>query len=151
MRVNAEMVGTHTTDADTDSTGPTAKLNAPPSAGLHLDVLYDRHLTILAFLWLVMLGVAVAALPRLGEPEPLPPAPATINPNVASWQDLTVLPRIGETRAKQIIRYRESATPAAGVGTPGRAFSCAADLAQVRGIGPKTVQRISPFLRFDER
>src|SRR5688500_19648708 len=31
-----------------------------------------------------------------------------IDPNVATWQELAVLPQIGEKRAKGIVSYRES-------------------------------------------
>lgn len=74
---------------------------------------------------------------------------STIDPNRAPWCEFTVLPRIGESLARRITEYR---TEASG-GTDGDArppvFQSAADLDEVRGIGPKTVLRIAPFLRFD--
>ena len=54
-----------------------------------------------------------------------------------------MLPRIGEHLARRVVRFRELG---AGVATP--VFCRPADLEGVRGIGPKTVQRISPFLEF---
>jgi len=75
----------------------------------------------------------------------------TVEPNLVPWWELTVLPRIGETKARQIVTYRE--TPVSG-GVKGRtppAFRTPGDLARVRGIGPKTVTRIAPYLRFESK
>lgn len=77
-----------------------------------------------------------------------------INPNTAPWWELTVIPGLGEVTAKRIVEFREARRPA-GRNPEGRlvgaseAFGCAADLQQVRGIGPKTVQRMQPFLTFE--
>lgn len=84
-----------------------------------------------------------------------------LNPNLASVADLTLLPGIGETRARDIVAYRDehrhahhaadghraSQRPA---NAASRAFRQASDLADVYGIGPKTVQRIAPHLRFSD-
>jgi competence protein ComEA len=69
-----------------------------------------------------------------------------INPNTAPWWELTALPRIGEVTARAIVAHRKAAATAPSA-TP--AFTRAEDLAAVRGIGPKTVARIAPHLRFD--
>jgi DNA uptake protein ComE-like DNA-binding protein len=70
-----------------------------------------------------------------------------INPNTASWQMLTCLPAIGEVKARRIVRYRrEEATGPDQPNTP--VFKKPADLEAVYGIGPKTVQKISPYLKF---
>lgn len=55
-----------------------------------------------------------------------------INLNTATSQQLQTLPRIGPATAKRIIEYRE---------TSGR-FSSVEDLANVKGIGQKTLERI---------
>lgn len=81
------------------------------------------------------------------EPAPARPALSTIDPNTAPWWELTVLPGIGEQRARAIVAFRE-ATAKAGAATV--VFRSAEDLAQVRGIGPRTVERIKPHLRFPE-
>jgi hypothetical protein len=80
----------------------------------------------------------------------VPPTIAGVNPNTAPWQELTVLPRIGETIACRIVSYRESLSEAAWDPGPGKAFRRPADLTDVRGIGPITVRRVAPYLHFDD-
>jgi predicted flap endonuclease-1-like 5' DNA nuclease len=78
-----------------------------------------------------------------GNPQALP---STVDPNTAPWWELTVLPRIGEVTAKKIVAYRVAAASSRSEVSP--VFRRAADLEQVSGIGPKTVRRIEPYLRF---
>lgn len=73
----------------------------------------------------------------------------TVEPNLAPWWELTVLPRIGETKARTIVTYRDTTRNGEGVGATPPAFQTPGDLARVRGIGPKTVARIAPYLRFE--
>ena len=105
--------------------------------------------TTLVILWAV---AGVAGL-RAGEPcdsvVPVAPAVDTVDPNTAPWWELTVLPRIGESTARRIVEYREAGPPTDTEAASG-AFQRAADLERVRGIGPKTVQRIAPYLRFPD-
>ncbi len=56
--------------------------------------------------------------------------------NRASWPELAQLPNIGETLARRIIASRDSAGP----------FRDHDDLQRVRGIGPKTLAQIKPYL-----
>jgi DNA uptake protein ComE-like DNA-binding protein len=109
-----------------------------------------RYLTLFAFLWLVLLGAAAAVGPGPGKQQPPHPARATINPNVAPPLELTILPRIGEATAAEIVHYREGIYRRAREDNAVRAFTCPADLARVRGIGPKTVRRITSYLSFGE-
>lgn len=74
---------------------------------------------------------------------------STIDPNQAPWYEFTVLPRIGESLARRITAYRTEASHRTGDGARSPVFHSAADLDDVRGIGPKTVLRIAPHLRFD--
>jgi len=92
---------------------------------------------------------------QIGEPIAVEPAlvdqvDRRIDPNTASWAELTALPGIGETLARRIVRYRESRAGAGALAPtrPAVVFRCPEDLAQVRGIGPKTVARIAPYLKF---
>ena len=53
------------------------------------------------------------------------------------------LPNIGPARAEAIIAYRMS------VAGDRPAFEKPEDMEKVKGIGPKTVERMRPWLRFD--
>ena len=68
-----------------------------------------------------------------------------IDPNVATWQELAVLPQIGEKRAKEIIAYREAFVAR----QPDRvAFARPQDLTNVKGIGDAVVETLRPHLMF---
>ena len=68
-----------------------------------------------------------------------------IDPNTATWQELAVLPQIGEKRAKEIIAYREAFV----AGKPdAAAFTRPQDLMAVKGIGPAMVETLRPHLTF---
>lgn len=71
-----------------------------------------------------------------------PPVPLIecVNPNTDSLGSLMRLEGIGPVRALQIIQHRWQAQ------TP---FQQTEDLDQVSGIGPKTISKIAPFIRFD--
>ena len=56
----------------------------------------------------------------------------TVNINTASAQELSLLPGVGEKTAQLIIAARP--------------FQSAADLARVKGIGPKKVEKLSAFV-----
>lgn len=56
--------------------------------------------------------------------------------NSAPWQELVLLPGVGETLAMRIIESRDTDGP----------FVEAADLLRVRGIGPATLERLRPYL-----
>lgn len=77
-----------------------------------------------------------------------------------------MLPRIGEGIARRIVHYREAADDSDLIPVRTDAhrpdemaphlpqppvFTDTEDLAAVRGIGPKTIQRIRLYLRFDPR
>jgi competence protein ComEA len=65
-----------------------------------------------------------------------------IDPNVASRSELMLLPRIGPALADYIIEYRESRAPEI-------AFRRAEELDNVYRIGPATVEKLRPHLRFN--
>jgi len=69
-----------------------------------------------------------------------------INPNDASPASLVRLPGIGVSRAAAIVAYRENFSEQNG-NKP--AFKNCDDLQKVKGIGPKTAQNISQWLKFE--
>ena len=61
----------------------------------------------------------------------------TIDPNVASAEELDRLPGVGASKALRIVRERDENGP----------FASVEDLARVTGLGPKSVERLKPHLR----
>jgi len=57
--------------------------------------------------------------------------------NSADWPELVQLPAIGKTLARRIVESRQKDGP----------FLDHKDLRRVRGIGPKTLETIRPYLR----
>lgn len=57
--------------------------------------------------------------------------------NEAQWPELSVLPGIGEALARRIVESRDAQGP----------FADLEDLRRVRGIGPKTLDQMRPYLR----
>lgn len=88
-----------------------------------------------ALFWWVRQGGICGGLVRWEQGE-LREARFLVDVNTASWPELSQLPRIGETLARRIIAHREEHGP----------FCCPDDLMKVRGIGPKTVDLLRPFL-----
>jgi hypothetical protein len=143
---------------DTNSASPTQ----PEDSSDHTARTEHRSpptlMPVVALLWLIMLP-AWAALPT-GEPPPPRPTRRTVNPNTASWWELAALPRIGPTTAHRIIEYRtqhaaHGVSENVGANPPAlqpecapRAFVQASDLINIRGIGPKTLLQIGPYLDF---
>ena len=60
-----------------------------------------------------------------------------IDLNSADWPELMILPDLGETRARQIVQWRQQHGP----------FHVHDDLLNIRGIGPRTLEKIRPHLR----
>jgi competence protein ComEA len=69
-----------------------------------------------------------------------------INPNVAPAASLVRLHGIGIVKARQIELYRQQVS---SFGTDTKAFKNVTDLDKVSGIGPKTVQNMRNFLKFE--
>lgn len=63
-----------------------------------------------------------------------------IDVNTATWVEWIQLPNIGETLARRIIEDRERHGP----------FESVEDLQRVKGIGPKTIENLRPYLRIGE-
>lgn len=97
-------------------------------------------------------ALGLARAPRRPEPVREPravPAPSEaaeplvrggrIDLNEASAADLELLPRIGPTLARRVVTDRERNGP----------FAAIEDLARVRGIGPRTLERLRPLVRVE--
>ena len=76
---------------------------------------------------------------RLVEVERADPQTAAfqVDPNTADWPELIQLPGIGPTLAQRIVQSRRADGP----------FLDHEDIKRVRGIGPKTLDQIRPYLR----
>jgi competence protein ComEA len=101
--------------------------------------------SIVAVLVLLALGGMAAYWIALGGPkgeliEIDRAAPLTaryqVDINKAGWPELAELPDVGETLARRIVESRTSAGP----------FHDHSDLLRVRGVGPRTLERLKPFL-----
>ncbi len=68
-----------------------------------------------------------------------------INPNSATAAELATLPSIGPTKAEAIVAYREKHRAA-----DRKPFETAEDLTRIRGIGPKTIEKLRSRVRFDD-
>lgn len=89
------------------------------------------HIITLALLTLAISGVALAdAAPAGGA------AAGVVNINTASASELALLPRVGEKAAQRIIDYRKEHGP----------FKKPADLMQVKGVGAKSFELMSPYV-----
>lgn len=60
-----------------------------------------------------------------------------VNVNTAGLTELTDLPGIGEAKAKAILEYRNQHGP----------FKSVADLDKVKGIGPKMLEKMKPYIQ----
>lgn len=94
---------------------------------------------------LFSIGFAVTSLAGFKEPSGIQ-LEGRINPNDAPIASMIRLPGIGVARAEGIVAYREDLIKEDG---NGRAFRSSDDLQKVKGIGPKTVQNISEWLKFE--
>jgi competence ComEA-like helix-hairpin-helix protein len=99
----------------------------------------SRVLIVLAALALIAMGIRTAHHYGWGrDPVAVVPSGAASLPpidlNKATWQDLTLLPGIGEVRARRIVAYRERVGE---IRDPG-------ELAGISGISAALIERIRP-------
>jgi competence protein ComEA len=90
--------------------------------------------------WLIILAVLVvlivlAVVIFRGDPSSRP-----LDPNTASAAELITLPEVGPEMAQLIIEKRAD-----------KPFTKADDLLDVKGIGPKTLAKIKPRLKFETK
>lgn len=88
----------------------------------------------------MLLSVAVAPLTVQAAGGTAKPAAATakaaVNVNQATVKQLEALPGVGKVTAEQIVAYR----------TQKGAFASVDDLGNVKGIGPKTLEKLRPLV-----
>jgi competence ComEA-like helix-hairpin-helix protein len=85
--------------------------------------------------------------PQPGTPGPYAASAAIqLDPNTATAAELASLPQLGESTARKIIAYREKRAVAENSSAP--IFRTLHDLDSVPGIGPKTLERLAPYLCF---
>ena len=60
-----------------------------------------------------------------------------ISINQASIEQLRTVPHIGPVRASRIVKNRRE----------NGLFSSISDLSRVRGIGPRTIQKVAPYIK----
>jgi hypothetical protein len=152
----------------------TGRLRNPGPLPTHL---LDQYRVLVLLLWLLAaLSIGRIAFRSI---TPFDPAAVAIgvDPNTAPWWDLTALPGVGKATAQSIISFRRShlhssqqyartadrkdqqagpthrttlSADSASLGAHQQpVFQNPMDLTRVRGIGPRTVQRLAPYIRFE--
>ena len=87
-------------------------------------------------LMLVIISLALSFSNAWAKGKPAPEG--VININTASAEDLTKLPGIGRSKAEAIVTYRQA-----------HPFKAVAELAEVKGIGPKMLEKIQNHITVD--
>jgi len=107
------------------------------------------YVVAVVLLALIAIWASARSPDRFDAQTPLPQINSTIDVNRAPWWELTLLPGIGEGKAKAVVEFREVQRANNGWDEDQPVFRSPEDLQQVHGIGPKTVERMTPFVRFD--
>jgi len=119
-----------------------AKPHSPEPASLLLRRAEQSAIALLTLLsFLVLVGCWLTMQTRRGgviefERAPRGAIEFVVDINSADWPELMLLPDIGETLARRVVESRQADGP----------FRDLNDLQRVRGIGPKTVERVRPYL-----
>jgi len=100
---------------------------------------------IIAVIVCILFSVAFVLNSTSGRPNKIE-LDSQINPNNAPLGSLVRLPGIGIVRAAAIVSYRKSLTQQDCTAS---AFKNCDDLQKIKGIGPKTVQNICQWLKFE--
>lgn len=119
------------------------KAGRPPESWLWLNTLDQKIVTIFAAGFLMLAGYHWATLggwwvqPIEIERQPERTYDFRIDINSASWVEWTQIEGIGQVTAEKIVADRDSKG----------AFRSVQDLLRVKGIGPKILEKMRPFLR----
>jgi hypothetical protein len=80
-----------------------------------------------------------------------------IDPNTAEWQELSLLPGLSKTVSEQIVAYRQARQSEwrrrhldQSLDQTPPVFVKPEDLLPVKGIGPRTLEKIRPYLRLPQ-
>jgi comEA protein len=93
----------------------------------------SKVIAIAVFCVVILLGAVMGEVSAANKIE------GKLNINTATVNDFTLLPGIGPSKAQAIITYRD---------TKGK-FAKIEDLAEVKGIGRKTLLKLEPYLKLD--
>ena len=100
------------------------------------------------------IGLERSAAGEGGEDRDVQNVEQRIDPNVADWSELAILPDIGEKIARSIVSYREEQRALLSMGPVGdrkNVFTCLEDLQAIPGLGTARIERLSPYLKFPPR
>lgn len=101
--------------------------------------------------WLIVFTSTAEVAWRNSGSGSLSSASARLDPNSAPWWELTVLPEVGPSLARRIVDYRDEYLAKGNTSAAVPAFRSVDDLDAVKGIGPKTIARLSTHLQFKGR
>lgn len=93
--------------------------------------------TLAALVLGAVLAGAIGAPVASAAPDAKAAAPAALNVNTATAEELTALPGIGEKRAQAILETRKEKG----------GFKSVDELTEVKGIGPANLEKLRPYLR----
>ena len=137
-------------DTDVESSGSakttleaSVQTGKPPTSWLWLTKHDQTFVAVFVAVFVILTGYHWATLGGWGmrpieiERQPERQYDFRIDINSASWVEWTQIEGIGETTAQKIIADREANGP----------FRKINDLRRVKGIGPKTLEKMRPFLR----
>ena len=86
--------------------------------------------------FILTLIVLALSTPVMADAAPASAQAGVVNINTADASQLELLPRVGEKAAQRIVAYRKEHG----------AFKKTSDLMQVKGIGAKTFELLSPYI-----
>lgn len=118
----------------------------PPTDVATGPLVVRRTIVLFVFIFLAAAGFSFTKLRSAHCSVPVAQPRFGIDPNTATWFELATLPRVGRATADDIIKFREARAKSLDPRQP--VFRAPADLDAVPGIGPKTVTRFAPHLRF---